>query len=72
MAFVFERLMKDSPLAVTTIPTFRTVDFSLRPERINYTMTDNGLEISIELGDVLPRIATILRFLEYRLSLLGD
>lgn len=47
----------------------RVVDFALRPERIVYQMTDAGLEISMELGAVLPTIASILRNIEYKLSL---
>lgn len=46
----------------------RVVDFGLRPERIEYRMTKAGLEISMELGAVLPTVASILKNIEHKLS----
>jgi hypothetical protein len=48
------------------------IEFVLLPERINYSVTEAGLEINIELGAVLPRLAGILAYIEYRLSLLNS
>jgi len=64
----FAKLQDESPLE-TNVTSF-SFNFDLRPERIQYTLTDQGLQISMDLGAVLPRQAEILKFLEYRLQLL--
>ena len=47
----------------------RALDFTLRPERIQYSITERGLETSVELGEVLPRLAGAIKYMEYLLSL---
>lgn len=50
----------------------RSVDFSLRPERIAYRLAPEGLRANLELGAVLPRPARILAYLEYQIGLLSE
>lgn len=50
----------------------RAVNFTLLPERISYSLTEAGLETSLELGSILPRIGRILQFMEFQLSLLKE
>lgn len=40
----------------------------LRPERITYTWTENGLAIKIALGSIMPDIADLLAWFEHQLN----
>ncbi len=62
----FRALMKEDPLPG---PAVRLINFALRPERVEYTMSDTGLKTVMELGAVLPTFASVLRYIEYQLSL---
>lgn len=66
----FAKLPDEIPITSGTSSTPYSFNFSLRPERIQYTLNEQGLTISIDLGSVLPRESEILKFLEYRLQLL--
>ena len=69
----FVRLPDESLLTLASaVATRRYVDFSLLPERINYALTDTGLECTIELGAVVKRPARVLSYIEYKLSLQGE
>lgn len=66
---VFIRLMDEPPIVVAPpAATERAIDFSLRPELVTYEFSERGLECSIDLGEVRPRIAGVLKYLDQKIS----
>jgi hypothetical protein len=68
-AHIFVKLMDESSMALPeAAATQRSIDFSLRPVLIEYSMSAQGLECSIDLGAVRPRISRILKYMDLLLS----
>lgn len=69
---MIEEVIPVEQVRIAAATSARAVDFTLVPERISYSLSEAGLEIMLELGDVFPRIGKIFQWLEYRLALLGE
>ena len=69
---LLEEIVSMETVRIASATSERAVDFTLLPERVSYSLSEAGLDISLELGSVLPRVGRILQFLEFRLSLLGE